>query len=1036
MRVFDNQIKLQNWGHPVLYFIGKLLAFLLFVLLCSLQSKAQKTAVYEDEIRFFNRGLELFDKEKFAAAQTHFNWYASIGKSPELKIKSEYYAATCAMELFNQDAESLLKVILAKYPTNPSAKLAVFQLGKLHYRAKNNKEAVKWLQKVDPSYLSEQDKIEFYFTAGYCHFKVNQFEQSKKSFIVIKDLKSKFYDATNYYYAYVCYQSKEYDEALTHFIRIKSHKTFGPLSTVYVAQIYFSRKQFESVINYCDTITNKELAIDVAGILGQSYFNLKKYGKAIPYLEIFMKDAPVMPKNEDHYQLGISYYKTAQYPQAIEQLLKIEQASDTLKQAVWFALADSYIKVQKKNNALSAFNKSYEANAYSDLGEQSLFNSARIAEELNFNGQAMQTYARFLDSFPASRFANEARSNLGNLLLNARNYKEAIRILEHIQNPDKNEKILLQKVYYFRAEELYLNNQTEEAKSYFEKNVAIRLDANTLGLSTFWLAEIAYKKNQFKEAIALYLTAQEIPEFKLSKYFASSFYEKAYALLKTEDYEAAVDAFKQYIKISQLEKNPETYTDAVIRIADCYFVSKQYQLAIDFYDKVIQNSLNGADYALYQKALILGVQNRYEEKSNALKSLIKNHPKSPYIDDAVFESANLYLLNDKYEMAVVEFNNLIANYPRSIYIRKAKLSKALSLFNLKNDDEALTVLKQLITEFPNSEEAIQGLLLVKNILVNKGEGDAYIEFVNILPHVVLAPSTQDSLSYEAAFNLYKNNELSKASKSLGNYINKFPGGFFILKANYFKAEADYSLKNDDAALVHYEYVANALRSDFTERATRQAASLNYMKKNYEQAYTFYAALERIASNKDNTLVSLLGQMRSSLFQGKNDSAATAAFKYINSGMGLKDPLIEANLQVGRFYMLRSKPDSAQQAFQYILKESKNIFAAEAKYNMALIQFQKKDYKASQKLIFDLADHFSAFELWVAKAYQLLAETYVKQNDFFQAKATLQSLIDNYEGEEILNACKTRMLEIIEMENQQKNSQKQQVEQRINQHENK
>lgn len=172
--------------------------------------------------------------------------------------------------------------------------------------------------------------------------------KSLKSFIVIKDTKSKFYDATNYYYAYVCYQSKQYDEALTHFKRVQSHKTFGPLSTVYVAQIYFSRKQYESVITYCDTITNKELAIDVAGILGQSYFNLNKFAKAVPYLEIFMKDAPVMPKNEDFYQLGISYYKTAQYAQAIEQLLKIEQASDTLKQAVWFALADSYIKVQKR----------------------------------------------------------------------------------------------------------------------------------------------------------------------------------------------------------------------------------------------------------------------------------------------------------------------------------------------------------------------------------------------------------------------------------------------------------------------------------------------------------------------------------------------------------------------------------------------------------------------------------------------------------------------------------------------------------------
>jgi hypothetical protein len=70
------------------------------------------------------------------------------------------------------------------------------------------------------------------------------------------------------------------------------------------------------------------------------------------------------------------------------------------------------------------------------------------------------------------------------------------------------------------------------------------------------------------------------------------------------------------------------------------------------------------------------------------------------------------------------------------------------------------------------------------------------------------------------------------------------------------------------------------------------------------------------------------------------------------------------------------------------------------------------------------------------AYLLLADILIKQNDFFQAKATLQSLIDNYEGQDILTLAKQKLIEVNDLENQQKDKQKQQIEQRIKQNENK
>jgi TolA-binding protein len=135
-------------------------------------------------------------------------------------------------------------------------------------------------------------------------------------------------------------------------------------------------------------------------------------------------------------------------------------------------------------------------------------------------------------------------------------------------------------------------------------------------------------------------------------------------------------------------------------------------------------------------------------------------------------------------------------------------------------------------------------------------------------------------------------------------------------------------------------------------------------------------------------------------------------------------------------MNRNKLDSAQIEFAGILRETKNVYGAESKYNLAYIQYLRKEYKTAQKTIYDLADQFSAYEFWVAKAYLLLADILIKQNDFFQAKATLQSLIDNYEGQDILTLAKQKLIEVNDLENQQKDKQKQQIEQRIKQNENK
>ena len=75
-----------------------------------------------------------------------------------------------------------------------------------------------------------------------------------------------------------------------------------------------------------------------------------------------------------------------------------------------------------------------------------------------------------------------------------------------------------------------------------------------------------------------------------------------------------------------------------------------------------------------------------------------------------------------------------------------------------------------------------------------------------------------------------------------------------------------------------------------------------------------------------------------------------------------------------------------------------------------------NYKASQNKCFDVINQVPSYDYWIGKSFLLLADNYIALKDTFQAKHTLQSLIDNFESdpsdaEEIKAIATTKLNEI-------------------------
>ncbi|MBK7268621.1 MAG: hypothetical protein IPI07_03610 [Flavobacteriales bacterium] len=127
---------------------------------------------------------------------------------------------------------------------------------------------------------------------------------------------------------------------------------------------------------------------------------------------------------------------------------------------------------------------------------------------------------------------------------------------------------------------------------------------------------------------------------------------------------------------------------------------------------------------------------------------------------------------------------------------------------------------------------------------------------------------------------------------------------------------------------------------------------------------------------------------------------------------------EAGLLQGRKAMEANSLDDAYVKFKAVVTASTSEAGAEAKYHMAYVRYMQGKYTDTEKEVFDLVKKYPSYEDWKARGFILLADAYVQLNDRFQAKATLQSVIDHVSDPELVAQARTRLDTILASEVQQ------------------
>ncbi len=973
--------------------------------LCNGTVSAQKTIEQYDPDKLYKQAMELYEKEKYAAARECFAEVMATSKDRHSfeYTNAQYYTALCAIELHQPDAESLLERFINDNPDDPKTPVANFRMARYHYNSKRYKKAIERFEMVSPRELSKNQADEYHFMLGHSYFMEHDNIKARASLYQIKDGDSKYAMPALYYYSHVNYIDKNYETALQGFLKLRNDDTFADIAPYYISQIYFLQQKYELVIEYAPNIldsVNTRRKDEVMRVVGESYYRLGRYKESIPYLENYIKSKT--PTVEDNYQLGYAYYHSGDCANAIKYFEKAANSASSLGQNALCHLGDCYVKAGDKQKARLAFSSASQMDFDPDAQENAHFNFAVLSYELLYSpfNEAIKSFNEYIVKYPYSDRVDEAYNYLVAAYTTTRNYRMALESIEKIRVKDEKIKRAYQRVAFFRGLELFNDLKFYEANELFDKSLEnASYDRTIAARCYYWKAESYYRQQDYPASYDLYRKFASMPGASQTEEYKQIDYGLGYALFSQKKYAEALSSFLKYVAAMK-NASVRTVADAYNRIGDCYFMQPAYWMAIENYDKALNYNLSTPDYACFQKGFTYGLVDRHERKIETLAQLMSSYPNSSYIDDALFETGKSYVILGKNIQAISSFETLISDYPNSSYVSKSLLQMGLVYYNMDNSQKALTYYKKVIADYPSSPDARNALTGVKSIYVDMNDVDAYINYANSLGTMSSVSLTeQDSLTYVAAENIYMTGNCEKAGVSLDNYLQRFPAGNFRINATFYLADCRLRDGKSEEALKGFEYVISQPRSMFTEQALVLASAIYFNQGKYEASLQSYQRLETEAEIASNILDAKIGVMRSQYYLKHYKEAILAAQKNLDDKDLPEEKAREARFMLARSYQEEKDWNRALDEYHKVAKEVSSVEGAESKYRIIEILVQTNKLKEAEDEVFDFVAKNTPHQYWMAKSFILLSDIYVDRKDDFQAIHTLQSVIDNYESKD-------------------------------------
>lgn len=985
------------------------------ITLC-IASYAQATQAERELSPSFEKALVLFQKAKYEAAQHYMEEHVRLHKSSLQAIEAQYYAALCAIKLDRPDGAGRLYQFVQTYPYYHKAALAYYELGNLSCAKQDYAKGLEYYLAVDTNLLAIAKQCELQYRIAYAYLSEKNFGQALTYFNKIKEYENPYTHAANYYAGYIALRNGDYETALADLNKASEHEAYQPVVPYLVLVVYYQQQRFQELLSYIDTVKNTAVHLknqeEIALLTAEAHFFLADYPAAAQHYEAYLALQDSTATGEVLYRLAFALYKAEEDHKALKYFKEVAIQENDMSQLGSYYAGLLYLKTNQQPLALAAFDKARQAGPISEVQAEATFQYAKVNYELGNFTSAIETLQKFKQIHTASQYLPEADALLSEAYLRTNNYDLAITHIEELANKPVTTRKVYQHVTLYKGSECFNNEAYDEAIRLLQKSLEHPYDQAVTTQAHLWLAETFSAQQAYEQAIPHYQQVLKGGN-EHTPLYQQALYGLAYAYFNAGNYAQSLSNFIQYVAKIEHKISSSWVSDALVRAADCYYAIKDYQQALQLYDKVLSEH---PAHAYYQKGLIYGILGDFTAAQASLAAICSKYAHTAYYEKALFEHARLALDQHDYPMAIKSFTTFIQQKPHSILVPDALLNRAISHSNLLQYAQAEKDYEVILRNYPTHPNAQSALLELPKLVTQEGKPEKMQQYLATYQAANPNSDSLERLTFETAKALFYSQNYQQAIEQLSSFIVNYPKSTLVQEACFLVAEAYYRLGDDTQAFIHYHTVAQDKQHPFYNKILLRIASIAYKQQDFKTALAHYEQLKVCASSKKEAYYALEGIMKTSHALQQYDAVTQHALLIIEQGNVTVNATQQAALYLGRAAMQRGEQQKATDHFKQVIERSKDSYAAEAQYLLAKIHYEAGDYKQSLETLFELNKQFSTYQAWTNQAFLLIADNYMALDELFQAKATLQSIIEHATDEAIIASAKQKLASLAQQVN--------------------
>ncbi len=759
-------------------------------------------------------------------------------------------------------------------------------------------------------------------------------------------------------------------------------------------------------------IDREALAIELRQIAASTYFATNGFKQAY-YGRLLERHPDASRSNIDNYRIGFLAYQAGEYERATAIMGKLA-TSDAFYQGSMIALGHIALETGDKQHARNAFATASRLDFDQVLKADGLFNYTKILYELDSAQVALKVAQEYIaqkyaGSNPDANNTENPETLLAEILSGTSNFHAAVNMLESFSNREAKADIAYQKVTYYRGLEFYNERAFENSISMFMRSEKFPIDAEMAALATYWKAEAMYEVRKYREAVENFSRFLQLPAARNTDVYSYANYALAYAAFRNNNFGMAADYFERFLATEGSSIAENIRYDVMARLGDSYLSVRDYGRANRYYDQLINSKAPNQDYALFQRGIIQGLQGDNETKLSTLRSVVEQFPGSNYADDVAFEIPYTYFTTGDYDTAIEGLQQMIEQYPRSSYVPRALMTIGLVQYNKDDTEAATATFQRVVEEHATTDEARQALRSIENIYLDQGDASSYIDYATSTHIGDLSTAEQDNLTFQAAHSLFAKGEYGSAVEAINAYFDKFPKPIKEKHARYIRGVSLYHAGHPKEALHDLNMILNDWTSPYTENTLLTVAALYLSLEKYNEAIVHLKKLELTSEYKKNYGYAVTNLMVCYFEIGDLEQVAKYAKLIKNYDRSSGEDIAKAHLYGARAMLREGKVEPAMKELNLAALKSQTAVGAEARYRVGQLQYEDKEYDKALETAFDVINNMGSHDYWVAKSFILLADAYAGKGDDFQAKSTLESVIENYEGDDdIIPSAKERL----------------------------